>query len=698
MAASGCATTRSPEVLKFDPIPVAPVAAEDLAPVDLRPVSELLRESQEAFARANEAQEAGDFDAAYQHYVSMMELFMEAGLDPAIFYNLRGEFERILAVSTEQAAIFERHRPRRLPEAGVDRIDIAGGLEIPFPVPERVLIEIDQIQQLYPEGFQRGLDRSAKYQDFIEAELAKAGLPTDLFWLAMVESQFTPKINSRVGAGGMWQFMRSTGERYGLRIDYYVDERYDWQKSTRAAILYLRDLHALFDGNWPLAISAYNMGERGIERLVAANGGDRNLWRLIETPPAANRMPRETKKFYPRLLATLIVSRMPERYGFTVSPEPPDATTTVRVAGAYDLVDLNSASGLPSGTLIRLNPELVRGVTPPNDEYDLKVLAGTDARVLASLKQIPSIRMAASGAHVVRKGETLSGIAHLHGVSVRDLMELNNIRNPKRLRAGQSLIVGGRAQLAAARVGPNGAMVHTIRGGETLSHLSARYNVSVRNIQDWNALGQKTTIRPGDKLVVSRPRVGASAPPASRAITHAVRRGENPGTIAKRYGVPVNDLLAWNDLTRRSVIRVGQKLQVYSTDTTAGLPAPQPPGTTRVLHAVQSGESAGIIAAKYKVATADFLAWNGLGVNSVLFAGKEYVLYVADSPASVGNGLTSAGNGHTSTKLYHTVQSGENPSTIAELYGVKLTDLFEWNEWSDAPVLQVGQKIEVHTP
>src|SRR5690606_14181724 len=149
----------------------------------------------------------------------------------------------------------------------------------------RIETEINEIQESYRKNFQYGLNRSAMYRPYIEMELAKAGLPQDLVWLAMVESQFHPNVVSRAGAAGMWQFMPATARRYGLRVDKYVDERRDWQKATAAAIRYLTDLGNMFQGDWSLAISAYNMGEYGLERAIAMNGGDRDLWRLLETPP-----------------------------------------------------------------------------------------------------------------------------------------------------------------------------------------------------------------------------------------------------------------------------------------------------------------------------------------------------------------------------------------------------------------------------
>jgi len=241
-----------------------------------------------------------------------------------------------------------------------------GDLNVPGLLPERVIQQIEEIQRAYPKNFLNGLNRSYKYAPYIRQELAKAGLPADLVWLAQVESQFSPKVVSRAGAGGMWQFMKDTARRYDISADEYVDERFHWQKATHAAVQHLADLCTHYDGNWPLAIAAYNMGEGGVDRCIEMNGGERDLWKLVENPPAANRMQDETKNFYAKLLATIIVAKNPERYGFQVTPQDPDEVEWVTVNGCYALADLEQACGLPDGRLRELNPHLVREVTNPS--------------------------------------------------------------------------------------------------------------------------------------------------------------------------------------------------------------------------------------------------------------------------------------------------------------------------------------------
>ena len=700
----GCATTQladsEQEIYQFSPIPVIEIGAQDLEPVPARSASELLEAANGAFAKANAAQEAGNHDEAYRQYIVMMELLLESDLDPTVFYNLRDEFGRILNTSTKLARTYERTQPSAWSQEVVE-LALRSELEFPNPLNDRVLSEIEAIRAVYPNNFQAGLDRSSKYLPYIQEELRKAGLPEDLAWLAMVESQFTPRINSRVGAGGMWQFMKSTGRRYGLSSNYIMDDRYDWRKSTVAAIAYLSELYEIFEGNWPLAVSAYNKGERGMERAIASNGGDRNLWSLLETPPAANRIPRETKRFYPKLLASIIVANNPEKYGFKSRPQSEERTEFATTKGSYSLKQIEREVGLPEGTLTRLNPQFIRGYTPPGLSAEIAVPMNMRTKVAAAIRSMPELR---PGTHTVQAGETLSGIASLHRVSARELQNLNNIRSARRLQIGQRLVIPGLAASGAPRgvaTEANGRIVYAVARGDSLSLIASRHRVSVKDLQAWNSLGRSTRIHIGDRLYVSAGQPVDTGMPLGEAVTYTVRAGDYPAKIAKNYNVRLRDFLAWNGLNSRSTIRVGQKLKVYNVTTAkatfSGRRREAPAGVSGT-HTVRSGESASVIAQKHRVSTRQLLAWNDLGPRTVLHVGD--VLYVNDP--KIGTGSEGEGNGGSKAdagpaRIVHTVTRGQNPTTIAKRYGVKLRDLFVWNGWNKAPVLQIGDEIIVIT-
>jgi len=738
---TGCSTTTD-KTHQFEPVPIAKVGAQDLEPVTTKSATELLKAADEAFRRANDAQEQGDQQAALRHYNTMLQLLIEADLDPSVFYSLRTEFERILDSTTETADLFERSGASEFADSGAR---IGGELFAKGFINERVIAEIEEIQNLYSKNFQWGLDRSYLYRPYVERELVKAGLPKDLVWLAMVESQFHPSVTSRAGAVGMWQFMRATGTRYGLRVDSYIDERRDWQKATHAAIAYLRDLNAMFDGEWPLAVASYNMGEGGVSRAIAMNGGERDLWQLIETPPASSHMKDETKKFYPKLLASVIVGNNPERYGFKRNPQPPEEIVRIPVRGSYSLAMLDKESGLESGTLKRLNPDLIRGVTPPSGEHALAVPAEANEKFLAALDEVyktPKKATYAStgsgGTHTVRRGETPSGIARKYGVPVKDLMEANRIRSASKLHVGKRLVIPGRdtetepsvssaaSKASTASAKPEtasnertgGGEEYRVKRGDTLYDIARAQGVSLDDLQAWNGLDRRARISVGQSLYVSDPR-GGSAPataPDGQKIVHKVRPGEFASKIAEQHQVELDDLLAWNNMSKRSIIRVGDELIVYSkaggdaqapvqvaTTSTPEKPAskaleeaaktvdsPAPPATATAKHKVVRGESASVIAEKYGMGLSDFLRLNGLSKNDVLKVGQT--VEVTSHGSSAASPAPSRSEPATKT---HKVASGESPWTIASKYNMDLGDLLAMNGLSKNAVLQAGQTLKV---
>lgn len=658
-ALTGCVTTTArDESVQFKPMPLPSARTADLDPVQTENLRDLLDRARLAMEAANIAHEDGDETKALEQYTLMLELLSEANLDPAVFYNLRTEFQSILETSTVQARVFERD-PALTWRQQATALPSVRGLQYPTPLPERVLREVEAILTVYPSNFERGLERAGQYQPYIRERFVDAGLPEDLVWLAMVESQYTPRIVSRAGAGGMWQFMRSTGRRYGLEIDEYVDERFDWKKSTEAAIAYLKDLHTMFEGEWPLAVSAYNMGEGGLERAIAANGGDRNLWALIEEPPAANRIRLETKKFYPKLLASAIVGKNPQRYGFDPESGPVDDTVYVAVTGAYLLKDIERAAGMPAGQLAKLNPHLLRNMTHPTRKVLIHVPGAYRTQVEAALKTLPKLR---PDTHVVARGETPSEIAGLYGISANELMRANNVRSARHLQIGQRLVIPGRMKSAeavqmAGASGPSDASrtVYRVRSGDSLSEIADRYRVSVRDLQSWNALGSRTRIHVGDRLYV--------APPAS---THAPQ-------MAAALAVA-----EFTDATQ------AQRVTVKSTAV---------PKTAELVHVVEPGDTAGEIADRYRVSLRDLLSWNGLSTRSVLQIGQKLKIVVETDKL---NDLPLNGESANGRSVFtHTVKRGENPTTIARKYSISLHDLYEANGWAKTPVIYAGQTITI---
>jgi len=283
--------------------------------------------------------------------------------------------------------------------------------------------------------------RSGRYWTMIRDVLRSKGLPEDLAFTVMIESGFDTKAVSRAGAKGLWQFMAATARLYGLRVDHWVDERFDPEKSTVAAAAYLRDLHARY-GSWELAHAAYNAGSAVVDKAMRATGSS-DFWALART----KFLRRETKEFVPAIHAATVIGRDPGQYGFEfVGSESPEIER-VAVPPATDFRKLSAKAGISLQMLKALNPTLIRGVTPPGATWEVRVPAGTGDGVLAALA--PPKRVVTTGAgvakrddvHVVRPKDTVSSIAKLYGVSIKDAVRWNNLENGDAIHPGDRLRV-----------------------------------------------------------------------------------------------------------------------------------------------------------------------------------------------------------------------------------------------------------------
>ena len=268
--------------------------------------------------------------------------------------------------------------------------------------------------------------------------LRRNGLPEDLAFTAMIESGFNPIAVSRAGAKGLWQFMAPTARLYGLRVDRWMDERLDPEKSTVAAANYLRDLYTQF-GSWDLAQAAYNAGEVRVQQAIQGSG-TRDFWVLHRRSP--HLLP-ETKNFVPAIHAATLIGRRPEQYGFTVVPEEPVRYEVITVPKGSRLMRLAGLSGVALADLEQLNPELWQKQTPPDASYELKIPVGTVAVMQAAVDLDAAPRRIApaprTGVHVVQTGETVWRIARQHGVTAAQIARWNGLDRPDRIFPGERL-------------------------------------------------------------------------------------------------------------------------------------------------------------------------------------------------------------------------------------------------------------------
>ena len=409
-----------------------PAPAEEPAPEE-EPATEaerVQREALEACQSADELLGRGEIEAAITAVDRAYALMLQLPANGDDTFLQTKEDIRVLAAELIDRAY---RAGRRAPASASTSWDLA----LPATDNQHVQREIQGFTTVEREQFLEGYRRSGLYRPMILERLERAGLPSQLSWLPLVESWFKVRALSRASALGMWQFISSTGVRYGLNRDAWVDERIDPEKSTDAAIAYLTDLHGLF-GDWPKALAAYNCGEARVMRLSRPSSGEYlDFWDLYEI------LPRETRRYVPRLLAALQIIENPGRYGVTL-PEPDGpitALTIARVERSVRLDRLDAALGLEAGTLAALNPELRRQATPKR-AYDLRVPAGREEALLAQVGTLPEWTPPPAPRHAthrVRSGETLSVIAHRYGTSVSAIMRANGLASANRLRVGQRL-------------------------------------------------------------------------------------------------------------------------------------------------------------------------------------------------------------------------------------------------------------------
>ncbi len=401
--------------------------------------------------------------------------------------------------------------------------------------------------------------RSGRYRARIVSALEKSGLPKELSWLPLIESGYKVKALSRSRALGLWQFIPSTGYKFSLNRDKFIDERMDPEKSTRAAVEYLRELHQIF-GDWATVLAAYNCGEGRVLKVIRSQNINYldNFWDLYE------RLPRETARYVPRFLATIHIINNLEKYGLDgIRVDPPLQYESVTVNRQVHLRSVAKAIGVDAKTLEELNPELRYRILPA-ESYELKIPPGSADLLLAKVDQIPVSHppQRAFVYHRVRHGETLSVIARRYRTSVKRIMRANNLRRSNFIVAGKLIKIPRRGYIYTAPSIPpkkkNGRPItHIVRKGDSLYIIAKQYGTTTSKIQQINHL-TSSTLHKGQVLTIFP---GKTTPPSVDGLnTYEVQPGDSPFLIAKRHKMPLQRLLYLNQLYPGSKIYPGQKL------------------------------------------------------------------------------------------------------------------------------------------
>ncbi len=362
---------------------------------------------------------------------------------------------------------------------------------------DRVQKWLDYFQGRGRKDMQRWLNRMPKYRPMISRMLAEEGLPPELLFLAVIESGMNPNAYSKAHAAGMWQFISSRARMHDLRVDWWIDERRDPEKSTRAACAYLKELYERF-GSWELALAGYNSGEGRVERAQRKRPGCPDYWCLD--------LPRETENFVPKFMAAVMIGSNPEAYGFTVPSSSAGLEyDTIEIRDAVDLQVIADATGVSYDDVKKLNPAMRRWCTPPSDSPStVRVPLGTGDRCVAAIAKIPADERVTWRRHRVSRGETLSGIASAYGTSVAAIRSVNNIRNPNSIRSGSYIVIpiGPGADSISGHADVSATITYRVRRGDTISSIAKRHGKRTRDVLRWNGLAWNSRIYPGDKITI----------------------------------------------------------------------------------------------------------------------------------------------------------------------------------------------------
>ena len=421
---------------------------------------------------------------------------------------------------------------------------------IPLVTNSQVESYIRYFQGKGRKGFNIWLRRYVQYKELILPILEEYNLPEELIVVSMIESGFDPKAVSKAKAVGLWQFMYSTGKQYGLKRNWYIDERQDPVKSTRAAAKYFVDLYEEFE-DWYLVLAAYNTGPGRLNRALNLHETS-DYWQLYS-------LPKDTKNYIPYYLSSAIILKNPEKYGFKIPKVSPLKFDIVTIEKSADLSVIAKSADTKVSTIKKLNPELRQPATPSNGPYVLNIPLGKKDSFYEKFNKIPDDEKFAvqNVEHRVKKGENLISIASKYRVLVADLQTINNISNKDFLSIGQRLkipVKGGLYSNYPEKV------VYKVRSGDTLGHIAEEYNTRASEIRKWNNMGGSSLIRPGQKLTLFVK--GQPVKDTPKKNVYIVKSGDSLGKIARKNNTSVNKIKNWNNI-KSDTIYPGQKLTIY---------------------------------------------------------------------------------------------------------------------------------------
>jgi membrane-bound lytic murein transglycosylase D len=483
-------------------LPLPKLSPEWLAAMALRvpsPKDYLIAQVEAKFASGEQNYKAGHLEAARHDFDDAVDWMLTSGYDPNSDPKLSELFHRVVdtVYSYELQAFRAGDGFQEAPAvpAPIDEVaemtfpvdpklkaraeEAAKNIshDMPLTVNDEVLSFLNFFQT--PRGraiVETGLRRSGRYREMIGRVLHEEGVPQDLIYLAQAESAFQPLALSRAGARGIWQFVAYRGMEYGLRHTWWIDERQDPEKATRAAAQHLRDLYGQF-GDWYLAMAAYNCGPGNVQKAIERTGYA-DFWELYKR----NVLPRETRNYVPIILALTLIAKDAAHYGIQVVPEQPVPTDVVKPGRAIDLRLVAETIDVDVDTLRNLNPALLRLATPDDPSFEMHLPVGSAEKFSAEIADIPSDKWVSWRRHRIEAGETLTSIAKKYRVTPAAISDANNLDRHAALDVGEKLIIP-----AAAPVESKSRLVrYRVRKGDTLGGIADRFSVPTEDVRKWN--------------------------------------------------------------------------------------------------------------------------------------------------------------------------------------------------------------------
>lgn len=431
-----------------------------------------------------------------------------------------------------------------------------------------------------PHYIERVMDRGQRYLHYISRELETRDMPMELALLPIVESAFDPFAYSHGRASGIWQFIPGTARQYGLRQNWWYDGRRDPVASTEAALNYLEYLHQLFDGDWLLALAAYNSGQGTVRRAIRRNaerGQPTDFWSL--------RLPRETRAYVPQLLAISRVVADPEAQGLSLAPIPDKPYfAQVDVGSQIDLAQAADLAGMDLDELYMLNAGYNRWATDPEGPHRLLIPYEKARQFTEALKTLPREDRIGWHHYQVKPGDSLNRLAKRFNTSVKSIQSLNQLKGSM-IRAGQPLLIPTATKSAAyyshsseqrrnriqsrSKGGNDRIRIsYQVRSGDSFWTIAKRHDTTVGALTNWNGMAPGDTLKPGQNLVIwTDHNAGNQARPEERSlvrkVSYRVRRGDSLARIANKFNLSVKDIVNWNQVSTNSYIHPGQSLTLF---------------------------------------------------------------------------------------------------------------------------------------